>query len=279
MFGQSSSQCESLISRLVSTINDILTAMNTETCGPLNRYLATLVSMTHLAGFCSVFIELNGIETLVSLKSQFTKGDPNNWFESLNPGGGQNTEDQRDSDWDRCDIDEEHRFGGRRMEVVSWENEHLETYHIPLSTSSENDRTHTLNVLDELRTIPDNSHCCWFPLLTSSMTNMQTPESLKIDALVNLKVEREVEKAMKQREHQCKLNPYSCEMPNPETERSRAEKRVLHEMFSDLWKQMNPLSQMPDLYSMSVEKVRMRLHELANLKAATEQGGIDSLSM
>ncbi|KAK2957306.1 hypothetical protein BLNAU_7684 [Blattamonas nauphoetae] len=111
------------------------------------------------------------------------------------------------------------------------------------------------------------------------MTNMQTPESLKIDALVNLKVEREVEKAMKQREHQCKLNPYSCEMPNPETERSRAEKRVLHEMFSDLWNQMNPLSQMPDLYSMSVEKVRMRLHELANLKAATEQGGIDSLSM
>ncbi|KAK2957377.1 hypothetical protein BLNAU_7755 [Blattamonas nauphoetae] len=55
---------------LESTINDILTAMNMDTSGSPNRYLAMLSSMTRLAGFFSVFVQLNGIETLVSLKSR-----------------------------------------------------------------------------------------------------------------------------------------------------------------------------------------------------------------
>ncbi|KAK2951116.1 hypothetical protein BLNAU_13959 [Blattamonas nauphoetae] len=71
------------VSQLASTINDILTAMNTETSDPLNRYLAMLSSMAHLAGFCSVFVELNGIEALVSLNSQFTKENPNKTFLEL----------------------------------------------------------------------------------------------------------------------------------------------------------------------------------------------------
>ncbi|KAK2957371.1 hypothetical protein BLNAU_7749 [Blattamonas nauphoetae] len=60
---------------LESTINDILNAMNTETSGTINRYLRMLSSMTHLAGFCSKFVELNGIATLDSLKSPFYGSD------------------------------------------------------------------------------------------------------------------------------------------------------------------------------------------------------------
>ncbi|KAK2957350.1 hypothetical protein BLNAU_7728 [Blattamonas nauphoetae] len=42
-----------------------------------------LSSMAHLAGFCSVFLELNGIEALVSLKSRLMKEDPNKTFLEL----------------------------------------------------------------------------------------------------------------------------------------------------------------------------------------------------
>ncbi|KAK2959929.1 hypothetical protein BLNAU_5126 [Blattamonas nauphoetae] len=60
---------------LVSTVNDLLNTMKTEDDHAMSHSLAKLSSMTRLAGFCSVFVELNGIEELVSLKSRLVQED------------------------------------------------------------------------------------------------------------------------------------------------------------------------------------------------------------
>ncbi|KAK2951976.1 hypothetical protein BLNAU_13076 [Blattamonas nauphoetae] len=63
--------------QLVSTINDILNTMKTGNSEMFCHSLTVLSSLTHFAGFCSVFIQLNGIETLVSLKSRLMQEGSN----------------------------------------------------------------------------------------------------------------------------------------------------------------------------------------------------------
>ncbi|KAK2949765.1 hypothetical protein BLNAU_15339 [Blattamonas nauphoetae] len=62
------------------TINALLNAINTDPSETINRHLTELASLTQHIDFCSEFVELNGIDSLVWMKSRMTQEDINVCF-------------------------------------------------------------------------------------------------------------------------------------------------------------------------------------------------------
>ncbi|KAK2942271.1 hypothetical protein BLNAU_22798 [Blattamonas nauphoetae] len=66
--------------QLTPTINALLNAINTDSTETINHHLTELASLTRHIGFCSEFVELNGIDSLVFVKSRMTQEDINVCF-------------------------------------------------------------------------------------------------------------------------------------------------------------------------------------------------------